>query len=219
MTRNGSPGMERRDVERTDLVRPGPVYTAVTGTNADLIQQVARLYLKPGMSIADVTYGRGVFWQKVEVSQYALFASDLLLNGVDCRSLPYEDGSKDVVVIDLPYMHESGKPLVESRYRNAETTKAMSHADIIRLYTEAMAEARRVLKPGGQCWVKIADEISSGKQCWGHIEILHAAEALGYEGQDLFVFVRPSAPVQAKRQLHARKSHSYLWIFAKKGAK
>jgi hypothetical protein len=186
------------------------IYTAQQGTNADLIAAVARLYLRPGLRVADVTYGRGVFWQKVDLSQIDLLGTDLA-DGTDFRELPYTDQSVDVVVLDPPYMHNPGRPQVD--YRNVETTRGMSHADIMLLYTEGMREAMRVLRLGGLLWVKCQDEIESGRQCWSHIEIEQDARDLGFCAVDLFVLVRPAATVQVKRQLHARKNHSYLWVF------
>ncbi|MBL4846978.1 MAG: ParB N-terminal domain-containing protein, partial [Planctomycetes bacterium] len=79
------------------------VYTSHLGTNADLIAEVARLYLRPGDRVCDPTYGRGVFWSKVEVGEIDLVASDLLTvpdARHDFRSLPYEDASFDVFVLD-----------------------------------------------------------------------------------------------------------------------
>jgi len=56
----------------------------------------------------------------------------------------------------------------------------------------------------------------AGKQRWSHLEILKIAEALGFIAIDLFILHR-SAPalIQHERQLHARKNHSFLWVFEK----
>jgi len=190
-----------------------PVYSAQLGSNPDLIAEAARLYVKPGMRIADVTYGRGVFWQKVDLSEMQFFASDLAMDGIDFRRLPYGDASLDVLVLDPPYMHNPGHPQVEDRYRNAETTPGLSHDDIVQLYRDGMAEARRVLVMGGLLWVKCQDEIESGRQRWAHLEVYEAGLQLGFQAVDLFVLVRSAAALQVKRQLHARKNHSYLWVF------
>jgi DNA modification methylase len=93
----------------------------------------------------------------------------------------------------------------------------MSHDKIIEeLYGGGLKEARRVLKSGGLAWVKCGDEVVAGKQRWSHVEILEIAEDLGFEAVDLFILHRDAEPVlQRKRQLHARKNHSYLWVFKK----
>ena len=54
------------------------------GGNADLFPKILKLHVPAGAKIADVTYGKGVFWQKVNRSKYTLHASDLQ-TGVDCR--------------------------------------------------------------------------------------------------------------------------------------
>ncbi|HOX40473.1 MAG TPA: hypothetical protein PL033_21040 [Candidatus Brocadiia bacterium] len=62
--------------------------------------------------------------------------------------------------------------------------------------------------------MKCCDEIVSSKQRWSHIEILKIAEEPGFEAVDLFILHRTSpAMVQEKRQKHARKNHSFTWVF------
>jgi Methylase of polypeptide chain release factors len=124
--------------------------------------------------------------------------------------------AKDIVVFDPPYIHNPGQHITDHRYRNAATTKGLYHSDIIDLYRAGMTEAKRVLKPeGGQLWVKCKNEIESGIQRWSIIEIYNIAIALGMFGRDLFTLV-PDARTSSnrwKRQLHARKVHSYMWVF------
>jgi len=58
-------------------------------------------------TVADVTYGKGVFWKDIPKDRYKLLPTDLK-DGVDCRNLPYKDGEIDCVVFDPPYMHTPG---------------------------------------------------------------------------------------------------------------
>jgi hypothetical protein len=92
----------------------------------------------------------------------------------------------------------------------------MTHADIIDLYRSGMIEARRVLRPGGLLWLKCKDEIESGKQRRSHIELWLIARELGFDDQDLFTLDAGIVNCgRWRRQLHARKTQSYLWIFRK----
>ena len=68
------------------------VVSAHIGTNADVFPEVLRLHVSPGARIADVTYGKGVFWRKVPTDDYDLLATDLA-TGMDCRALPYDAAS------------------------------------------------------------------------------------------------------------------------------
>ena len=166
------------------------VYTSVCGNNTDLMKQVASKYLKPGYRIADVTYGKGVFWKKINTTDYDLCPSDLITcpkAPFDFRSLPYPSGSFDAVVLDPPYMHHPGKVCFEANYRNSETTKGLDHAGIIGLYEDGMRECVRILKPGGLLLVKCKDEIESGRQRVSHFEVLEIALRLGMVAQDLFI--------------------------------
>jgi len=54
-----------------------PVRTLYGGTNADLLVDVARLYIPDGALVADVTWGRGVFWQKTNTSRFTLLGSEV----------------------------------------------------------------------------------------------------------------------------------------------
>ncbi len=82
------------------------------------------------------------------------------------------------------------------------------------LYLEGMREMKRVLKPEGLLWVKCQDEIESSYQRWSHLEIYEMAKHLGFFGKDLFVLKQARYPkIQHEKQHHARKCHSYLWVF------
>lgn len=192
------------------------IYTAVHGSNSDLIAKVCELYVNDGQTVADVTYGTGAFWKKTSLDRFTLLATDLKTTNPtrDFRRLKYEGSSIDHVVLDPPYMHNAGKPIVESRYKNAETTRGMYHNDIMKLYRQGMVEALRVLKTNGMLWLKCQDEIESGYQRWSHVELFQWAIKIGFYGKDMFVLSRKRAPVQRNQQ-HARKTHSYLWIFQK----
>lgn len=195
------------------------VYTSVCGDNAELMERVASLYFRRGYRIADVTYGKGVFWRRINLEHYDFRPSDLKTcpeAAFDCRHLPYPDAWFDVVVFDPPYMHGSGGVGYESCYRNAETTKGLGHAAVMQLYEESMAEAKRILKRNGLLLVKCQDEIESARQRWSHIEVYDIARRLSMVIQDLFVLTQKQNPtIQSTDQRHARRNHSYMWVFKK----
>src|ERR1700730_15293036 len=110
----------------------GIVLTATIGDNGDLFLNILSLYVPEGSVVADVTFGKGVFWKNVDTSKYVLKASDLK-DGTDFRDLPYEDGSIHALVLDPPYMHD-GKTVhqaLNKNYRNNHEPTT-SHASVIR---------------------------------------------------------------------------------------
>lgn len=207
----------------TDLI-----LTAHTGRNAHVFPQILQLYVPTGSTVADVTYGKGAFWRDVPNGLYDLRPTDIK-TGVDCRALPYADGSMDCVVLDPPYMHSPGgtahatHEAFESHYGNngsGNRTGAKYHEAVVELYVDAGREAHRVLRERGVFVVKCQDEVCSNRQRFTHVELLLAYEAMGFVAEDLFVVVRANRPGVSRtvRQVHARKNHSYFLVFWKRGA-
>ena len=204
------------------------VLSAYTGTNDDVFPHVISLFVEPGSVVADVTYGKGVFWRAVPKGFYDLKPTDLS-TGVDCRELPYEDASIDCVVFDPPYMHTPGGSAhvghqnFEAYYRNNKSTSGKKyHEAVLDLYFTAADEAYRVLKEPGIYIVKCQDEVCANRQRLTHVEIINELAKKGFVIEDLFVVVRNGKPgvSRALVQAHARKNHSYFLVFLKpKGKK
>lgn len=211
--------------------------SAYVAGNADVFPLILNLHVSPGSKIADVTWGKGVFWRNVPRDKYELVASDIA-DGVDCRSLPYDNNSFDCVVLDPPYMEgfyrkKKGQKAgsgTHSAFRDAyshgdeknDDTKhrgaAKYHAAVTDMYFRAGEEAWRVLRNKGVLIVKCQDEVSANKQCLTHVEIINEYERMGYYIKDLFVIIRSNKPSVSRliNQVHARKNHSYFLVFVKK---
>jgi len=152
-----------------------------------------------------------------------------VMHGVDCRKLPYEDGTLDCIVFDPPYMHTPGKGAhkghqnYESYYRNNQTKSELKyHEAVLDLYFSAAREAWRVLRPAGVYIVKCQDEVCANVQRLTHVEIINELAQMGFVAEDLFVVVRNGKPGVSRllRQAHTRKNHSYFLVFLKpKGRK
>lgn len=201
------------------------VFAAYQATNDEVFPHVLALYVPAGATVADVTYGKGVFWKRVPKDKYRLLASDLS-TGTDCRKLPYEDGALDAVVFDPPYMHTPGGTAhvnhqnYEGYYRNngaGNGTTKKYHEAVLDLYFAAGAEAHRVLKDEGFFIVKCADEVCANRQRLTHIEITNEYAKTGFIVEDLFVVMRTNRPGVSRMltQAHARKNHSYFMVFRK----
>jgi len=200
------------------------VYTAYVGRNALLIERVSHLHFKENDKIADITYGKGVFWKNIDLNKYDFYPSDIITcpeTPYDFKDLPYEDNFFNVVVFDPPYAHNPGRMIVDANYQNAATTKGFYHKDIINLYREGMSEANRCLKSGGFLLIKCQDEVESSRQKRSHIEIFNIAiDELYMIDKALYSLVSSQNPViQHKSQKHPRQNSSFLWVFQKKEEK
>lgn len=227
----------------TDLV-----FSAYTADNSEVFPKILDLHVPKGSHIADVTFGKGVFWKSVADGSYTVSGSDISLkkglkvasfiklkSGIDCRKLPYADTSLDCVVLDPPYMeglYRSSKENLAGdgthsafrvHYSNGEITTdgPKWHDAVVDVYMRAGREAFRCLRENGILIVKCQDEVSANKQRFTHIEIVTGYESLGLYAKDLFVIVRKNKAGVSRliKQEHARKMHSYFLIFQKKKVK
>lgn len=207
--------------------KPKPILTALVGDNSDLFARAVSLYLHDGDRVLDMTYGLGVFWRKIDQSRFDLIRNDIAPElgdyHDDLRQTRWPTDSLDAVVLDPPYASRSGSSVpasVDRAYKNREF--ALDHrisgiAAMMEFYFVGMAEAYRLLHKGGILFVKCMDIVESGKQERNHITIWMDALQLGYRDEDLFVMVQKGIPtMRHKYQIHARKNHSYLWVFRKK---
>lgn len=201
------------------------VLSSYQGTNAEVFPHILDLYVERKSRVADVTYGKGVFWRHVDRPDIELLKSDLQM-GIDCRSLPYDDQSIDAVVLDPPYMHTPGEGAhfghqnFEDYYKNNGSKSKGGrkyHEAVLDLYFEAGKEAARVLREGGIFIVKCQDEVCANRQRLTHVEIINEYDGYGFIAEDLFVVMRSNRPgiSRLKRQRHARKNHSYFLVFWK----
>jgi len=220
--RRAQPRRVQGGVASSDLV-----FSARVTSNASVFADVLRLHVPAGSRVADVTYGQGAFWREVPAGEYQLEASDLK-SGVDCTRLPYGDGSFDAVVLDPPYMEGLYRPATgqlagsgtHAAFRARYSTGTASeggpkyHEAVLDLYRRAGIEAHRVLRRRGIFIVKCQDEVSAGRQRLTHVELVNEY-AERFVARDLFVVVRTGRPgvSRIKRQLHARKNHSYFLVF------
>ena len=214
------------------------IVSAHVAGNAEVFPQVLALHVPEGSVVADVTWGKGVFWRNVPDTSYEVKATDIAM-GVDCRELPYDDDSIDCVVLDPPYMEgfyrknggQKAGSGTHSAFRDAysngnevnEKHKGTRkwHGAVTDMYFQAGAEAYRVLKNKGILITKCQDEVSAGRQWLTHVEIINEYESLGFYTKDLFVVVRPNKPGVSRllNQVHARKNHSYFLVFVKQAKK
>ena len=179
------------------------IVSAQCANNARVFADVAALHLPSGGCVADITYGKGVFWQQIPTGRYCLQFSDLdakvsddrvhgvpVQTGIDSRALPFADAFLDGLVFDPPYMEGLFRPQKEhlagagthktfrEHYSNGAATPHEAdaprwHDAVLDLYLKTGREAFRVLKAKGIFVVKCQDEVSANRQRLTHIRNYH----------------------------------------------
>lgn len=79
-------------------------------------------------------------------------------------------------------------------------------------YERSLIEFVRVLKSRGVLVFKCQDVVDD-KNYFSHIHIYNYALQVGFIWLDLFILLAKNRVIAHKRQRHARKYHSYFWVF------
>jgi tRNA G10 N-methylase Trm11 len=187
--------------------------------NAELIAATARLgYIKQTDKVLDPTYGRGKWWTEFRPDD--LTTHDKKLDGVDFRNLPYDPETFDVVAFDPPYVSTGGRqtttmPDFADRYGMTDAPRTPAGLQI--LINDGLAEVARVTKKNGIVLCKCQNYISSGHLWLGAHWTLSEALHLGLECIDILEHTvkKPRAQPKGRRQVHARRNLSTLFVFQK----
>ncbi|WP_155524240.1 site-specific DNA-methyltransferase [Burkholderia sp. PAMC 28687] len=222
------PSSVRKKQKKTARVNTGVatndlIHSAYVDSNDAVFPNILEIYVAPGATIGDTTYGKGVFWKNVDLNEYEIFFTDLkkdglpefVQGGIDSRRLPYANESFDALVFDPPYMHTPGGT-AHNGHQNFETYYANNadqdhevvaeiwretngkppkyHEAVLDLYFRAAREALRVLRPEGIYIVKCQDEVCTNRQRLTHLEITIELQKQGFITEDLFVVVQTGRP-------------------------
>jgi len=194
---------------------------SVSYSQDEILRWILRLHVKDERFDADVTYSRGGFYKGLPRPRLC-FDVDPQFDYVipaDCRCLPLPDGALNSIVIDPPFLATTGKSLQSGTGNiiNRRFTVCRNEEELAELYRQAIREASRVLAGQGVLIFKCQDKVSSGKQYMMHCSVYEWAVSFGFIPIDLFILLAKARIVAnwQRNQKHARKYHSYFWVFRK----
>jgi hypothetical protein len=165
----------------------------------------------------DPCYSKGNFYKKVipePVYKYDINPQTDDTVKCDCRALPHKNNSVKSINFDPPFFITTGKKgKIKERFSSIENWETL-----LLLYEDSMREFYRILEIKGILIFKCQDFVYSRKQHWSHIEIYNMAVKIGFYALDFYIYLVKNRILKnclRFKQRHARKYHSYFWVFRK----
>lgn len=202
------------------------IIKSISYDQTEIIKNIIKLHIEKGVIDCDPTYSTGVFYKKsgIVAPEYKFDLHPQSEGVVKSNSinLPLEDETLDSIMFDPPFVVSKGPSLKNPKKgSNIISTRFSSYESIPLLweyYTKSLNEFYRILKPKGMLIFKCQDTVSGGKNYFSHSYVMNKALEIGYYPKDFFVLLAKSRLISGnmKNQQHARKFHSYFWVFQKK---
>lgn len=200
--------------------KPRPIFSAYKTTSDVLFSEIARLYLQKGAIAVDATYGKGTWWKRINRKDVNVIKIDALTGG-DFGNTKLGDESADVFLFDPPFLKHpktvyASVERFRKNYNLASGSMLRNHDDILKMYDRAACEAARILKKKGLMIVKCQDHVCNGEPRLTHVDLVNRYPVHKLRFVDLFVLHQvapPLIPPQNRRQIFARKNHSYFLVF------
>lgn len=185
---------------------------SISYSQDEILQNIITLHCPGGFEL-DPTYGSGNFYKKIPRPKFCfdLYPKFDFVQQADCRDIPVEKCSISSIIFDPPFIHAPGRNSIMGKQFGGYK----SQAEIYELYWRSMRCFDKILGPKGILVFKCQDIIESGKQVMNHCLVYNMALAMDWKVLDLFILLSKNRikGFNHKRQLHARKFHSYFWVF------
>jgi len=187
----------------------------------EIIKDIIYLHAGGGFIDCDPTYSTGNFYKKgLPQPKYKFDKTPQTADTIKATSdnLPLEDESVRTIMFDPPFvmggkLHDGikkGSSIIAKRFTNF-----LSFDELKNMYSASLREFYRVLKNDGIVIFKCQDSVSGGKQYFTHCWVMYEAMKYGFYPKDLFILLAKNRLNDGRKQQHARKFHSYFFVFKK----
>lgn len=204
------------------------VVKSVVTSDEEALLGIMRLHNGGQPYELDPTYSKGAFYRdRVAAPQYKFdLHPEPGVEKADCRSLPFADGVVSSIVFDPPFMwgcHGTNRPdnktprgYSDPATLNGRFSQFASFEELQEMYTGALDEFARILKSKGLLVFKCQD-YTDKKTTLTHCLVWQWAQGRGLYPKDLIIktVAAGRAYNPALVQRHARKFHSYFFVFVK----
>lgn len=199
-----------------------PVKSVYT-SNYDAIKNIMELYGIEQFDL-DCTYSKGAFWKDLPspINKSDIYPSNDTVVEASSENLPFGDSSMKSIMYDPPFViagvsyknNKEGSSIIAKRFEGYA-----NYRELTENYFNTLKELYRVCEKGGFVVMKCQDTVSGGKNHFTHCLIMNMAMEIGFYPRDMFVLTSNvrinSFGTKWTKQEHARKYHSYFWVFEK----
>ena len=201
------------------------VIKSVCETDQEVLINIQRLYLDGKQPHLDPCYSKGNFYKKecnlfgdnFVMPQIKMDKSpqqdDVIKNDI-LDGIPIRDNSIDSIIFDPPFMFgKHGK--TDENIMCKRFTMFDNFQDLEKMYRKSLSEFYRILTKGGILAFKCQDYTDS-QTTLTHCYVYNWAVEYGFKAEDIFILLSKNIIWNSNlRQKHARKFHSYWFVFKK----
>lgn len=194
------------------------VIKSVSDNQDEILFNILRLYVGESSFDCDLTYSVGVFYRNLpqpsmKYDKYPQLDDVLYLE----QAYDIENGSLHSVVVDLPFIVKSSEKDAQSSMIAQRFNCFYSVEELYQANVDMLNLTYCKLQKGGYLIMKTMDFVYGTKQYWVSNFVQDKAAATGFILEDTFILVSKHKILSAKigEQRHARKFHSYFFVFKK----
>lgn len=205
------------------------IIKSVYGSNKEVIKNIMTLYEIECFDL-DCTYSKGTFWTGLPEPKHKSDLNPLndTIIQANSENLPFNNNSFKSIMYDPPFLVNCAihsEACSESKYPENSSIihkrygKYASFQDLKNNYFNTLKELYRLCKNNGYVVMKCQDTIIGSKNHFTHCMVMNMGIEVGFHPKDLFIvttkFRLNDFGKKWKKQQHARKYHSYFWVFKK----
>jgi len=201
------------------------VISSINFNEQEIIRDILYLHGNGNYIDCDPTFSIGNFYKDGLIKPKYRFDKFPQLNDVieaNSNNIPLENESCNIIMFDPPFViggttyneSDEGSCIIAKRF-----TSFKDFDELKQMYSSSLKEFYRILKEDGIVIFKCQDCVASAKQHFSHVWLMNESVKIGYYPKDLFILLAKNRINDGRKQQHARKYHSYYWVFKKEKCK